>query len=157
MKTIIALLVKFALTLGAAWLAFSVFNNTAFSLVLLIAAFCAVLNYVIGDLFILPALGNILAIIADSGLSLVTSFLLITLSYQSVNWFALIIFAVGIGAGEYFFHNYLFKRKVTLADDSILLRKGNLNYRTETADELNPDHNNHKHTIDNNEKDDKGN
>ena len=137
MKTIIALIIKFSLTLGAAWIAFSIFDNIAFSLVLLIAVIGTFLNYVIGDLFILPSFGNTFASIADGGLSVVTAFLLITLSYDLTTLISLIVFAIVIAVTEYFFHIYLLKVR-EIAPDHVpnILFKRNLDYSTETANEL---------------------
>lgn len=156
MKIIIALIVKFALTLGVAWIAFSILDNHVLSLVLLIAVISAFINYVIGDLFIFPTFGNAFASLANGGFAVVIVFLLITLSYDFTTLTPLIVFSVGIAVSEYFFHTYLLKIKDFAPNHAPgVLYSRNLNYSTETADELHVNNYNLNYTNNGQRSDDK--
>jgi len=142
MKTFIAITIKFVLTLGAAWIAFSLFGTTLFSRVLIIALSGTILNYLIGDLFILTAFGNIVATIADGFLIALTAYLVLIYSYGSTTVTSFIIFVVIVAIVEYFFHIYLLKRKEISSIKTTLRHKPHLNYSSEIAHEIYPG--NHK-------------
>lgn len=100
--------IKFIATTIAAWIAFSIFDTNTFGWVLLIGLFGTVLNYTVGDLMILPRTTNLMASLADGGLSLL---LILTIDWLSdrfdARWTALFIFVVLIIIIEYFFHRWL--------------------------------------------------
>ncbi len=109
-KTSGALLMKFVLTLGAAWVSFSLFANATFTSVLIIAIAGTLLNYLIGDLFVLPNFGNIMASIGDGGLAALTAYVISRFTYGfAATATSFVVFAVLISIAEYFFHIYLLK------------------------------------------------
>ncbi len=112
MNTFRVLLVKFIMTFIMAIVAFSFFNVNPAGLVLLVALIATIGNYLVGDLYVLPAMGNVIASIGDGILGAVLAFIvsLITVSFN-VSFASLFIFAVLIAAGEYFFHPYLSRTK----------------------------------------------
>ena len=65
MKTTIALIIKFIVTMAAAWISFMLFGTVAFWTVAIIAIVGTVFNYLIGDLLVLPRFGNVIASIVD--------------------------------------------------------------------------------------------
>lgn len=108
MRTSMALLVKFLLTFVMALVVFNFFLENSLSWVLLLAILATALNYLIGDLLILPAMGNISASIADGVMAAITAYVLDILVREfNTNWAALLWFGILIAIGEYFFHIYL--------------------------------------------------
>lgn len=141
MKTIIALIIKFSVLLAAAWVCFMVIGTAVAWTVLMIAATGTVINYLIGDLFILPRFGNIIASVIDGILGgaiawMVLAYLPVTYSYQMTVY----LFAIVVSACEFFFHLYLFSAHVVerKKTDEDFYRKQKLNYRTETGGEIYP-------------------
>lgn len=109
-KTSNALLFKFLMTLVFAWIALGAIGGNAFRWVLLVAILGTVIDYLAGDLLILPRVGSFIGAIINGGLAalivigvgmLIPEFTTTTLS--------VIVFAVTIAVGEYFFHQYLLK------------------------------------------------
>ncbi len=102
------LLVKFIMTLAIAIIAFSILDVNPFGWVLLVALVVTAVNYLVGDLYILPNYNNIAASIADGimgGLLAVIVGLLTPAFAPGTG--ALIAFAVLTGIGEYIFHPYM--------------------------------------------------
>lgn len=146
------MLIKFVATFIAAWISFSLFDNVFLTIVLIIAASGTVLNYFIGDLFILPRFGNTIASIMDGVLAAVTAYIILLVSDYGQRS-SIFIFSIMVAAFEVIFHMYLFKnniiqKKTTNAGSS---SKQKLNFNTEIAKEMNPDGNTWK-TVDVNNK-----
>lgn len=111
-KTTKAMIVKFLLTLAAAFIAFQMFDNNSFGWVLGVSLLGTILNYLIGDLYILPNLGNLSASIADGGLAAITAWLMGTMVRgNNVGTSSLLIFGLLVAIAEYFFHRYLLNTK----------------------------------------------
>lgn len=108
-KTWMALLTKFLVTLVAAYLALTLIGRATFAQVLVIAVVGTALNYLLGDLVIMPAGGNITASICDGLVAAILAYAVIRVwgVTSVVNWWALAVFAVLVAGFEYFFHNYL--------------------------------------------------
>lgn len=140
MKTILAIIIKFVVTLAAAWISFSLFGYVAFYTVLIIAIAGTVLNYLIGDMLILPRLGNTITTVVDGLLSAVTAYTV--LYYSTVTYYtmtSILIFAVIVAVAEIFFHMYLVKSDIIKPRNSeISFRDKKINYNTETGRELYP-------------------
>lgn len=142
MKTSIALLIKFAATFLASWISYSVFDNIFLTIILIIAASVTVLDYLIGDLIILPRFGNVAASITNGVMSAATSYIiLLTTNYDGR--YSIFLFAVMVTIVEVFFHMYLFKMNMirNKSTRSGIAGKPKLNYSTEIAKEMNPDSN----------------
>ena len=107
MKTWRALGIKLVLTLAVAAIATFFAGIPDVWLIFLVALIVTIVNYIFGDMIVLPATGNIIASISDGGIA---GFL----AYVTANGFPLknvIVFAVTFGilimAGEFFFHKYV--------------------------------------------------
>jgi len=141
MKTTIALIIKFFVTFGAAWISFMMFGTAALWTVLIISAAGTVLNYLIGDLYVLPRFGNMIASILDGILSGATAWIVLFFIGVNYNYMtSILIFSVMVAVAEIFFHMYLISAHVVQKkkSDFDLLKKSKLNYNTETGSELYP-------------------
>ena len=141
MKTIIAIIIKFIGVWILSWIAFSVFGTVAFWTVFIIACAVTVLNYVIGDLWILPNWGNVWASIVNGILAGLAAWAILyyaPVTYAFNNW--IWIFAVIIAVAEFFFHMYLISAHVVekKRSDSALYKKDKPSYNTEHGGELYP-------------------
>ena len=109
-KTTNALLFKFLMTLVFAVIAFSLIGGNAFKWVLLVAILGTVVDYLVGDLFILPQVGNLIASAINGVLAALIAFLAsMAIPAFITRTFPLVVFGVLIAVGEYFFHQYLLK------------------------------------------------
>jgi uncharacterized membrane protein YjjP (DUF1212 family) len=110
MKTVFALLVKLALTLAAAAISGYFVGVVNWGLFFLIALVGSISNYIIGDLMILPAAGNVIASIADGGIAAMIAYIIVARNpsfavNESVMY--VMIFGMIITGSEYFFHRWL--------------------------------------------------
>ncbi|KNF08490.1 hypothetical protein CLPU_7c01180 [Gottschalkia purinilytica] len=148
-KTVTALLVKFVATLGATWIAFSLLENNTFGFVLTVAIAGTLLNYLIGDLLILPNFGNLVASLGDGGLAMLTAYIIGTFTYGfRANITTFIIFGILVAIFEYFFHIYLLKTE-EVAPNTSDTHNNHTNFNMEAGDEFSIDSN--KDDRDNNE------
>jgi hypothetical protein len=107
-RTTIALIMKFIATFVAAWIAFGFMLGNPISSIFILTIAGTVLNYLLGDLVILRAFGNIIASISDGILSIIIAYAYSIMSPDfNVNWTTLIIFGVIIAVAEAIFHTYL--------------------------------------------------
>ncbi len=110
MRTIMALLFKLVATFIAAWVAFTLVDLNSIVMISLVAVIGTVLNYLLGDLVILPSTGNIMASVSDGVLGAAVAYVVDLFSYNfNASATGLIIFAAIIAVAEYFFHIYLIK------------------------------------------------
>ncbi|NYB76033.1 DUF2512 family protein [Sedimentibacter hydroxybenzoicus DSM 7310] len=110
MRTTLVILAKFLITLVASWVSFIIIDVNSFEMVLMVAIAGTVINYALGDLVILPSMGNVIAAVGDGILAAATAYLFDMFSYNFItSATGLIIFAAIIGTCEYFFHIYLIK------------------------------------------------
>lgn len=138
MKTTIALIIKLFVTFVAAWVAFMVFGTAGLLYAFLIALAGTVLNYLIGDLFILPKFGNLIAAICDGILAAVLSYIILAATFTYYTATSLAIFAVMVVVFEVFFHMYLFKADIIRKKTDNVMQNKKLNFSTETAKEMHP-------------------
>lgn len=111
MKTATALIVKFLLTTLFAALAFRGLGNS-WGWILAVGLAGTALNYLLGDLVVLPSAGNAVASAGDGVLGAATAWVVAQLSYAfDTTLGSLALFAVLIAVGEYFFHQYLLASK----------------------------------------------
>ncbi|MFW5976631.1 MAG: DUF2512 family protein [Bacillota bacterium] len=108
MRTGLALLAKFILTLVAAFIAFNYLMNNEITWTLLVALVGTGVNYLIGDLMVLPSMGNLVASIGDGIMAALTAYVIdILIAGFATTWNALVWFGILITVGEFFFHRYL--------------------------------------------------
>ncbi|MFZ5631926.1 MAG: DUF2512 family protein [Bacillota bacterium] len=107
-KTTTALIVKFVMTFVFAAAAFMFIDRNPWTWVLVVGILGTILNYLFGDLFVLPKWGNIGASIVDGILAGVTAYVvnLIVPAFKT-SYAGLIAFAALVAVGEYYFHRYL--------------------------------------------------
>lgn len=109
-KTTTALLIKFVMTFILAVIAFSSIADNRMQWPLLVAIFGTALNYLLGDLYILPKYGNIVASAGDGILAALTAYVIdLVVPAFRTTLTSLIVFAVLIAVGEYIFHRYLLR------------------------------------------------
>lgn len=114
MRHLIALALKFSLTTLILFMILGAFYDVSFTDVFLISAVLTVLGY-LGDILILPRVGNVIATIGDFGLTLITVWLMGIYRFdEDVSLLgAPFVSAATIALGEWFFHKYM---KNTLLD-----------------------------------------
>lgn len=111
-KTTNSLIVKFLLTLAATYIAFQLFDNNSFGWVLGVSILGTILNYVIGDLYILPSFGNLFASIADGALAAIIAWLMgAMVRGNNIGTSSVMLFGFLVAVAEYFFHRYLLSTK----------------------------------------------
>lgn len=114
MRTILALVVKFGMTFSAAVIAGYFVGVVNWGLFLILALIGTVANYIIGDLLILPAAGNIIATIADGGMAALIAYIITArnrafAANEAVMYAA--IFGIIVAVGEFLFHRWLLSDK----------------------------------------------
>ncbi|PTX48711.1 uncharacterized protein DUF2512 [Melghirimyces profundicolus] len=114
MRHFIALVLKFGLTTLILWIVLGALYDVPFTDVFLISTFLTLLGY-LGDVFLLPRVGNVIAAIGDFGLALITVWFMGIYRFDAdVSLMgASFASAAMIALGEWFFHKYM---KNTLLD-----------------------------------------
>ncbi|CAM3181515.1 YndM family protein [Filibacter tadaridae] len=112
MKYITALIIKFIMLTAVLWIVLGIFG-VSFADILLTSIVLTGVSF-IGDVFILPRVGNMVATLADFGLAFVMIWLMGSVLFeQPVRLgIASLISAMVIAAGEFVFHMYLLKQVV---------------------------------------------
>src|SRR5689334_3868703 len=144
MKHIVALLIKYTAITAVLLIILGIFQGISIPRVLLISLFLTGAAYLIGDLFILPKYGNMIATIADVGLSFfgvwLLAYLFTNLDSTHNIGFSSFLAALIIGGVEVFFHIYM--KKVVLHEDDELREHNHIHhdkYAMEISDEyINP-------------------
>ncbi|MGI5823031.1 MAG: DUF2512 family protein [Dethiobacteria bacterium] len=109
-ETTRALLFKFIMTLIITGIAFGVIAGNAFKWVILVAILGTVIDYLAGDLLILPRVGSLIGAIINGGLAALIAIAVAAAAPAfTTTTFSVLVFAVLIAVGEYFFHQYLLK------------------------------------------------
>ncbi|MEW6182883.1 MAG: DUF2512 family protein [Bacillota bacterium] len=109
-KTGSALLVKLVMTFVFASATLGFIRGNTWGWVIVVAIIATALNYLVGDLLVLPAFGNIVAAIGDGLMGVITAYVvdLLVPAFRTT-LLSLLIFGVLIALGEYFFHQYLLR------------------------------------------------
>jgi hypothetical protein len=104
------LVVKFAMTLIISIIAFSFITVNPAGWVFFVAIAATAVNYLVGDLYVLPRFGNLTASIGDGVLGIVVAYIigLMTAAFNPTVG-SLLFFGVLIAVGEIFFHPYLLR------------------------------------------------
>ena len=112
-KTAIALIVKFLYTFVFGWLTLSLIDNNSTRWVAMVALVATGLNYMFGDLVVLSRFGNILASLTNGLMAVMLAYIFRTFTAHAnkTTLGTLVIFALLIAIGEYFFHKYLLASK----------------------------------------------
>jgi hypothetical protein len=142
MKTTIALIIKLLVTYLAAWISFTLINNVILTDVLIISGLGTILNFFIGDLFLLRRFGNTVTSVTNGVITAATAYIILTITNYG-GTASILIFAAMVVMIEFFFHMYLYKANIIRKKTSgnVMARAMKLNYSTEVAKEMNPDRN----------------
>ncbi|WP_242281432.1 YndM family protein [Bacillus cereus group sp. BfR-BA-01454] len=140
MKHIVALLIKYTAVTAVLLVILGIFQGISIPRVLLISLFLTGAAYLIGDLFILPKYGSMIATMADFGLSFFGTWLLTSLftnldATRNIG-FSSFLAALIIGGIEVFFHIYM--QKLVLRNDNELREHNHIHhdkYAMEISDE----------------------
>lgn len=147
MEHIKAMAIKFIGSLVLLYIVLGLFYGMSFGNVFLITLVWGIASY-LGDLFILPRINNTIATIADFGLAFIIIWLMgENLTYGGSVFIPALISAAGLALFEYFFHKYISSNNSR--EESNSPRPTNLQYQTESSEELTP-----KRTDFNNENED---
>lgn len=107
-KHVVNLIIKVALFAVVLGILLSRMPAYSFGSILWLAVTMSILAYIVGDLLILPAYGNWTAVAADGLLVLFSLWLLPGLLGTSpVGFGTILMAAILLGLGEYYFHRYL--------------------------------------------------
>lgn len=107
-KTATALLVKLLMTFAFSVLAFSFLDRNNLGWSFLVAVLVTGVNYLVGDLMILPSWGNTVASVGDGVMAALTAWIVSMVSPNVDTGLAsLLAFGALTAVGEYFFHQYL--------------------------------------------------
>jgi len=115
-NTATALIVKFVITFFAAAIAFMLLRNSGFTTtgnatwlwILIVGILATAANYFLGDLYVLPRYGNVVASIVDGIAAALVAYIIALIATPFDTTFAsLTIFALLVAVAEYFFHRYL--------------------------------------------------
>ncbi|MBJ8055982.1 YndM family protein [Bacillus cereus] len=120
MKHIVALLIKYTAISAVLLMILGIFQGISIPRILFISLLITGVSYLIGDLFILPKYGNMVATIADLGLSFVgvwaLTYFLTNINLTRNIGVSAFFAALLIGVAEIFFHIYM-KKVVLHADE----------------------------------------
>lgn len=107
-KTTTALLVKFGMTFVAAAIALYYIDGNTIGQVLIFSILGTAINYLIGDLFVLPSFGNIVASVGDGILAAALAYIMdLVIPAFRTTFTSLAVLAVLVAVAEYFFHQYI--------------------------------------------------
>lgn len=135
-----AMAVKFLATLALLYVILGLYYGMTFGTVFLITLILGVVSYFVGDLGILPRTSNLVATIADFGLSLAVIWIMISLLTASKTAFTMALVAsIGVTIFEYLFHGYLANRMDHSQNHQQLNRTNTLQYQTEASEEFSPE------------------
>ncbi|MFD2924540.1 DUF2512 family protein [Halobacillus naozhouensis] len=113
MEHVKALAIKGIMTLIVLYVILSLGFGISFINTLILTVVLGAVSYLLGDLYILPKTNNMIATMADLGVTFIIVWILGTvltgMGLGTMIWEAAIS-AVAIAIGEYFFHSYISKK-----------------------------------------------
>lgn len=138
MKHIMALLLKFAAVGTVLFSILGAFEHASLTRILLITIITTAVAYFVGDLWLLPRLGNMKALLTDFALSFVTVWVLSYAFIYSARFLTLatLFAALGITAAEILFHMFM-KKFVFDQREEEFFRNMSPQYATEFSEEQN--------------------
>lgn len=108
MKNLTNLMIKTILVLAVLFILIPIFGKSTWTQTIITGLILVAISYLVGDMWILPKFGNLVAVLADLGLGALVvwsmaralpQFILTTAGVWTI--------AVVLAAGEWFFHLYL--------------------------------------------------
>lgn len=113
-----ALLWKAIMVFPVVWIILSLFNDVTFFHSTLLGIVLLLLSYYIGDMMVLPKMGNMTATLGDFVLSLIVIWGgLVLLGYREAFGEALFV-SIVLAIGEYFYHLWLERTQFTNKADA---------------------------------------
>lgn len=107
-RTTTALILKLVMTVVFAAVAFMLVDRNTWTWVGVVGVAGTIINYLLGDLFVLPRWGNLVASAGDGVLAALIAYVVDLIVPAFATSFAgLAVFAILVAVGEYFFHQYL--------------------------------------------------
>ena len=138
MRYTIALLMKLVMIYAVLWIVLGLFFGVNFGDIILTSIILTTMAFVV-DVFILPRIGNILAVIGDFAFSFISIWVIGAYFFEGV--FPLItasfISALIISGGELIYYRYLRNNVFTNVDNRREINQ-TTNLQTEASEELNP-------------------
>ena len=134
MKHLKALAIKLPAIFIISWLFLRGVEGLTTGEIVLIAITFGVVEYLMGDLFLLKRTNNTVATFADFGLALIVIWFMVNSMAPLNDYFlAPLLTSIGIAVFEYFFHKYV-ERNILTSDNG--LRRQQLRYQTEASRDL---------------------
>ncbi|HLR69287.1 YndM family protein [Virgibacillus alimentarius] len=139
MKYIAVLFMKFVLATGVLWLVLGGLEGVSFASILIISIVLTAISFIVGDLYLLPKMGNIGATMADAVLALAVVWSMGALLFtQPIGLDTVsLVSAVGIALGELLVHWYV--KKQFISDESTIQGLYDHDLQTEYGEEIKPD------------------
>lgn len=107
-KTFLGLIIKILATFVAAWISFSLIANNVLLWIFVVAFAVGLVNFLIGDLLVLPRFGHMSATITNGILGVITAYLIDLLSVNfTITWVSGLVFLLVVTVFEYFLHRYI--------------------------------------------------
>lgn len=107
-NTVKALIFKFVMTFVISYISLGLIVRNPINWILSYAIIVTALNYMAGDLLILPSFGNITASIADGLMAALIAYIIgANSNIFDTNSASLVVLFALIVVGEYYFHQYL--------------------------------------------------
>ncbi len=132
-----ALIIKFIMVTAILWVILGLFYGVDFGEIITISVILTPIAYVVGDLLILRYFNNMIATIADFGLSFLTIwFIGLAVINEPISIVgASLISALAIGVGEWFYHYYVNNQVFKGEDVDKNTTLSDQNFATEFAEE----------------------
>ncbi|ASN06454.1 YndM family protein [Virgibacillus necropolis] len=139
MKYITALVIKFILTTGVLLMILGAVFEVSFADILITSLVLTGASFIIGDLYVLPKIGNVGAAMVDFALALAGVWVLGSFLFEGPIPLgsASLLSAIGIAIGELLVHWYMKKQFMT--GQATMPGYYDRNLQTEFSDELEPD------------------
>lgn len=139
MKHLMALGIKFIFTSIVLLSVFGIYYNSTILEIVMISTLVTGVAYVVGDLFILPRFGNVVATLADMGLAFLSIWGLSTLFIDPPDRLVLasLLSAVFIMLAEALFHAYLENKVLDKGENNLIFNSTSFQnkFQTELAEE----------------------
>jgi hypothetical protein len=108
MRTFLGFIFKLIGVFVAAWISYKLIEHNTLLWVFIAALAVSIINYLIGDMLILPRFGNVFAALCDAVLAVIIVWIMDLLSVHfTINWLSTLVFAILIFIFELFLHKYL--------------------------------------------------
>ncbi|MFZ3577267.1 YndM family protein [Virgibacillus sp. DJP39] len=153
MEHLKAIIIKFVVVTAVLFVVLSLLFGVDFGEVLLISIVLTGASYLIGDLFVLPKTSNTVATLSDLGLAFFVIWIVGggVIEEEISLVMASIISAIGIAAGEMFFHMYMEKDVLEQEHQRESNRMPRQEFSTEFAEEDSPEIKKDRHTSNDDE------